>query len=201
LLSATAGENPLAAYMVNANGTFHILEAARLFGVEKVIFLSTITTYGSGIPERVNDDVVQRPQTIYGVTKVFGERLGEYYHRKFGINFRGVRFPAIIGPGRDGDGASSYSSPIVVLLFKSQQQVGFNQVYIDEATRIPLLYIKIQKCCYYLREFLVFPISKLKVAIESRNPNNPILLSLLPNRLPALQSRLNLITPSLSPAR
>lgn len=138
LLSATAEANPLAAYMVNANGTFHVLEAGRLFGVEKVIFMSTIATYGSGIPERVNDDVVQRPQTIYGVTKVFGERLGEYYHRKFGLNFRGVRFPAIIGPGRGGGGASAYSSPII-----QEPAAGRPyQVYVDESARIPLLYIK-----------------------------------------------------------
>jgi len=83
LLSASAEENPLTAYMVNANGTFHILEAARLFGVKTVMFLSTIATYGPGLPDRVGDDTIQRPTTMYGVTKVLGERLGEYYHRKF----------------------------------------------------------------------------------------------------------------------
>ena len=92
LLSTTAEEDPLTAYMVNANGTLYVLEAARLFDVKKVIYLSTAATYGPGLPERISDDEVQRPTTMYGVTKVFCERLGEYYHRKFGLNFRGARF-------------------------------------------------------------------------------------------------------------
>jgi len=138
LLSASAEENPLTAYMVNANGTFHVLEAARLFDVGKVIFLSTIATYGPGVPERVDDDVVQLPTTMYGVTKVFCERLGEYYHRKFGVNFRGLRFPSVIGPGRGGGGVSAYSSLIV-----QEPAAGRPyEVFVDEVAKIPLLYIK-----------------------------------------------------------
>lgn len=138
LLSASAEENPLTAYMVNANGTFHVLEAARLFDVGKVIFLSTIATYGPGVPERVDDNVVQLPTTIYGVTKVFCERLGEYYHRKFGVNFRGLRFPSVIGPGRGGGGVSAYSSLIVQEPAASRPY----EVFVDEVAKIPLLYIK-----------------------------------------------------------
>lgn len=138
LLSAAAEENPLTAYMVNVNGTFHVLEAARLFGVEKVIFLSSMASYGSGVPERVTDDAVQLPITLYGVAKVFGERLGEYYHRKFDINFRGVRFPSIIGPGRSGGGASAYSSLIIQEPAASRPY----EVFVDEVTKMPLLYIK-----------------------------------------------------------
>lgn len=138
LLSASAEENPLTAYMVNAGGTFHILEAARLFNVGSVILLSTIATYGPGVPARVGDDVVQRPTTMYGVTKVFGELLGEYYHRKFGVNFRGLRLPSVIGPGRKGGGVSAYSSLIV-----QEPAAGRPyEVYVDEEARIPLLYIE-----------------------------------------------------------
>jgi len=138
LLSASAEESPLAAYMVNANGTFYILEAARLFNVEKVVFSSTVATYGPGVPESVSDDTIQIPTTMYGVTKVFCERLGEYYHRKFGVNFRGLRFPSVIGPGRGGGGASAYSSLIV-----QEPAAGRPyKPYVDEAARIPLLYIK-----------------------------------------------------------
>ncbi|MBT9142107.1 MAG: putative epimerase/dehydratase [Dehalococcoidia bacterium] len=138
LLSASAEESPLAAYMVNANGTFYVLEAARLFNVEKVVFLSTVATYGPGVPEVVNDDTVQIPTTMYGVTKVFCERLGEYYHRKFGVNFRGVRLPSVIGPGRGGGGASAYSSLIV-----QEPAAGRPyKVFVDETARMPLLYIK-----------------------------------------------------------
>lgn len=138
LLSATAEENPLATYMVNANGTLHVLEAARLFDVKKVIYLSTAATYGPGLPERISDDEVQRPTTMYGVTKVFCERLGEYYHRKFGLNFRGARLPSIIGPGRGGGGASAYTS----LIIQEPAAGRLYKVFVDEEAKIPIVYIK-----------------------------------------------------------
>lgn len=138
LLSASAEESPLAAYAANANGTFNVLEAARLFNVKTVMFLSTIATYGPGLPERVTDDDVQRPTTMYGVTKVFGERLGEYYRIKFGVNFRGIRLPSVIGAGRGEGGVSAYSSLIV-----QEPAAGRRyEVYVDEETRIPLIYVK-----------------------------------------------------------
>jgi len=138
LLSASAEEKPITAYQVNAGGTFNVLEAARLFNVERVIYLSTIATYGLGIPERVTEDTIQMPISMYGVTKVFSERLGEYYHRKFGVDFRGLRFPSVIGPGRGPGGASAYSTLII-----QEPALGRPyQCFVDEEARIPLLYIK-----------------------------------------------------------
>jgi len=113
LLSASAEERPITAYQVNAGGTFNILEAARLFKVKRVIYLSTIATWGLGIPDTVNEDTIQMPITMYGVTKVFSERLGEYYQRKFGVDFRAVRLPSVIGPGRGLGGASAYSTLMI----------------------------------------------------------------------------------------
>ncbi|MCX8118955.1 MAG: NAD-dependent epimerase/dehydratase family protein [Desulfobacterota bacterium] len=138
LLSASAEERPTTAYRVNAGGTFNVLEAAKLFDVERVIYLSTIATYGLGIPERVNEETIQMPISMYGVTKVFSERLGEYYHRKFGVDFRAVRFPSVIGPGRGPGGASAYSTLII-----QEPALGRPyQCFVDEEARIPLLYIK-----------------------------------------------------------
>jgi threonine 3-dehydrogenase len=138
LLSASAEEKPITAYQVNAGGTFNILEAARLFNVERVVYLSTIATYGLGIPQTVNEDTIQMPISMYGVTKVFSERLGEYYHRKFGVDFRGLRFPSVIGPGRGPGGASAYSTLII-----QEPALGRPyQCFVDEEARIPLLYIK-----------------------------------------------------------
>jgi threonine 3-dehydrogenase len=137
ILSADAEEKPLAAFMVNANGTFHVLEAARLFGVKQVIYTSTMATYGPGVPDRVSEDVIQMPITMYGVTKVLSERLGEYYHTKFGLDFRGVRFPSVLGPGRGWGGASAYSSIIV-------QEAAAGRpysVFVDEGVTMPIIYI------------------------------------------------------------
>ncbi len=137
LLSASAEEKPITAYEVNAGGTFNVLEAARLFNVDRVVFTSTIASYGLGL-ERVNEDTLQMPISMYGVTKVFSERLGEYYHRKFGVDFRAVRLPSIIGPGRGGGGASAYST----LMISEPALNRPYQVTVEEDVIMPILYIK-----------------------------------------------------------
>ncbi len=143
LLSASAEEKPITAYQVNAGGTFNILEAAKLFHVERVMYLSTIASYGLGIPDIVDEDTIQMPISMYGVTKVFSERLGEYYNRKFGVDFRGVRLPAVIGPGRGAGGASAYSTLMI-----SESALGRPyQVFVEEDVRMPLLYIHDAVAC------------------------------------------------------
>ena len=137
LLSASAEEKPITAYQVNAGGTFNILEAARLFNIERVVFTSTIASYGFGL-HTVNEDTIQMPISMYGVTKVFSERLGEYYHRKFGVDFRAVRLPSIIGPGRGAGGASAYST----LMISEPALKRPYRVFVDEDVVMPLLYIK-----------------------------------------------------------
>ncbi|MEW6377305.1 MAG: NAD-dependent epimerase/dehydratase family protein [Thermodesulfobacteriota bacterium] len=137
LLSASAEEKPITAYHVNAGGTFNILEAARLFNIERVIYTSTIASYGLGL-HTVNEDTIQMPISMYGVTKVFSERLGEYYHRKFGVDFRAVRLPSVIGPGRGGGGASTYST----FMISEPALKRPYTVYVEEDVIMPLLYIK-----------------------------------------------------------
>jgi threonine 3-dehydrogenase len=137
LLSASAEEKPITAYQVNAGGTFNILEAARLFNVKRVVYTSTIASYGLGL-HTVNEDTIQMPISMYGVTKVFSERLGEYYHRKFGVDFRAVRLPSVIGPGRGGGGASAYST----LMISEPALKKPYTVYVEEDIIMPLLYIK-----------------------------------------------------------
>jgi len=138
LLSASAEEKPFTAYHVNAGGTFNVLEAARLFNVERVVYLSTIASYGLNIPDMVNEDTIQMPISMYGVTKVFSERLGEYYHRRFGVDFRAVRLPSVIGPGRGGGGASAYST----FMISEPALKRPYTVFVEEDVRMPLLYIK-----------------------------------------------------------
>lgn len=137
LLSASAEEKPITAYNVNAGGTFNILEAARLFNVKRVVYTSTIASYGLGL-NTVDEDTIQMPISMYGVTKVFSERLGEYYHRKFGVDFRAVRLPSVIGPGRGGGGASAYST----LMISEPALKKPYKVYVEEDVIMPLLYIK-----------------------------------------------------------
>ena len=137
LLSASAEEKPITAYEVNAGGTFNVLEAARLFNVKRVIYTSTIASYGLGL-DTVDEDTIQMPISMYGVTKVFAERLGEYYQRKFGVDFRAVRLPSIIGPGRGGGGASAYST---LVISESALKRPYS-VFVEKDVIMPILYIK-----------------------------------------------------------
>ncbi|MCA1838708.1 MAG: NAD-dependent epimerase/dehydratase family protein [Actinomycetota bacterium] len=137
LLSAVAEADVLSSVMGNANGTFHLLEACRLFGVRQMVFTSTIATYGRAAGDVVSDDAPQFPSSIYGVTKVFGERLGEYYASRYGFDFRAVRLPSVIGPGRSATGLSAYSSLMIDLPAQGEPIV----VPVAAETAIPIIYI------------------------------------------------------------
>lgn len=111
MLSLPSDADPWSSFRVNAQGTFQVLEAARILGVKKVIFSSTLGTYGMDIRESVIDDyTLQRPILFYGCTKVFSELMGRFYKRKFGLDFRGVRYPAISGPGVKTPGVVQYNA-------------------------------------------------------------------------------------------
>jgi len=100
LMNAPCESSPATGYQVNIQGTFHVLEVARLFGVRQVLFPSSRATFGADTPAVVTGDIPQRPTVMYGVTKVCGELLGEYYGRRYGFDFRGLRFPIVFGAGR-----------------------------------------------------------------------------------------------------
>lgn len=137
LLSASAEERPIEAYHVNIDGSFHVFEAARLFGVPKVLYTSSIASFGPGAPDPVPNEWDQKPTTMYGVSKVFTERLGEYFHRKFGLDFRAVRLPSVLGAGRGAGGASAYSTYLIEESARGRPYEAF----CDEQTRIPLLHV------------------------------------------------------------
>lgn len=100
MLSLPSEDNPWASYQTNVAGTMYVLEAARLFGVKRVVFTSSGGTYGLGIGEVITDETIQRPINMYGIGKLFGELLGRFYRRKFGLDFRCVRYcGVVIGPG------------------------------------------------------------------------------------------------------
>jgi threonine 3-dehydrogenase len=137
LLSATAEELPRRAWRANADGTVHVLEAATLFEVRQVVLLSSIASYGPGVPEVVDETTPQRPITMYGVTKVLAELLGEYYARRFGLDVRAARYPSVIGPGRGPGGASAYST---LMIEEPAAGRGF-AVPVPEDVVMPLLYV------------------------------------------------------------
>lgn len=137
VLSSAAEDNPYEAWQANMNGMVNVLDAARLGGTKKVIFSSTIATYGIAVASPLLDDSPQWPISLYGVTKVAGERLGVYYQSRFGLDFRGIRFPAVIAPRGAGGGASAYCSAI----FEQSICHGSYELFVRPTTRAPMLYI------------------------------------------------------------
>jgi len=100
MLSVPSDADHAASFRANAMGTFHVLEAARLFDVEQVLFSSTIGTYANDIQgDAIDDYTLQRPQLFYGCTKVFGELMGRFFKGKFDLDFRSLRYPSVVGPG------------------------------------------------------------------------------------------------------
>jgi threonine 3-dehydrogenase len=138
VLSSSAEDNPYDAWQANMNGMLNVLDSARLGGAEKVIFSSTIATYGSHVASPLLDDSPQWPISLYGVTKVAGERLGAYYHSRFGLDFRGIRLPALIAARGSGGGASAYCSAV----FEQSVCQGKYEFFVRPGTRAPMLYIE-----------------------------------------------------------
>ena len=98
MLTWASESNPWASFRSNVIGTYNVLEAARLFGVEKMMFTSTFGTFGLQMEEITTDLSIQRPQTMYGCGKLYGEGLGRYYRNKFNLDFRSIRYALMIGP-------------------------------------------------------------------------------------------------------
>lgn len=110
LLSVAGEERPRLAYRVNLGGLVNVLEAARAQG-SAVFFPSSIASFGPSIPlDRVPQEAAQRPVTMYGITKAAGEMICDFYHLRFGVDTRGVRFPGLISHvAEPGGGTTDYA--------------------------------------------------------------------------------------------
>ncbi len=110
MLSTPSQADPWASFHVNVVGTMNVYEAARLFEVERLIFSSTIGTFAIGAGTVATDYTLQRPATMYGSGKLYCECLGRFYKNRFGLDYRGVRFPSVIGPGTTQRTVAQYNS-------------------------------------------------------------------------------------------
>ncbi len=139
MLSLPSNADPSAAIRANALGTFHVLEAAKLFDVPQVLFTSSLTTYGRDIREgKIDDYTLQRPQLFYGVTKVFCEHMGLFYRSTYHLDFRCVRYPSLVGPGVKTPGVVQYTSWMIEQCARGN---AF-KVWLKPDTRVPVLYFK-----------------------------------------------------------
>ena len=139
ILSTASDLDPAAAMHANVNGTFNVLEAARILDVPQVLFASTIGTYALGMTgERIDDLTLQRPLSFYGTAKLFGEGAGNFYRHRYGLDFRGIRFPGICGPGVRTPGAAQFHSWVVEECAKGRPYT----IEVAPHTRVPIVYVK-----------------------------------------------------------
>lgn len=138
ILSAKAEMHPQFAWEINIGGLCNALETAREFGCS-LFFPSSIAAFGPDTPhDKTPQDTLQRPNTIYGVTKVTGELLCEYYHKKWGVDTRGVRFPGLISwKTLPGGGTTDYAVDIYYEAVRKKHYTSF----IAPGTYMDMMYI------------------------------------------------------------
>jgi len=139
ILSAAGEKNPQLAWDVNMNGTYNILEVARECEMTRVFVPSSIAAFGPETPrENTPQETILRPKTMYGVTKVAGELLCDYYVKRFGLDVRGCRYPGIISyETLPGGGTTDYA---VAIFFEAVKYKKYT-CFLREDTRLPMMYM------------------------------------------------------------
>ncbi len=138
LLSAVAEKRPQEAWTVNMGAVYNLLEAAREFRCQ-LFFPSSIAAFGPSTPRRRTPQVtIQRPTTIYGVTKLAGELLCDYYTRRFGVDARGLRLPGLISSAAAlGGGTTDYA----VEMFRAAARGERYSCFLAPDTRLDMMYL------------------------------------------------------------
>ncbi|WP_421101736.1 L-threonine 3-dehydrogenase [Sporosarcina psychrophila] len=138
LLSAKAEDEPLFAWNLNMGGLMNALEVSRELDMQ-FFTPSSIGAFGPSTPKKdTPQDTLQRPTTMYGVNKVAGELLCDYYFHKFGMDTRGVRFPGLISyVAQPGGGTTDYA---VDIYYKALEEGKYTS-YIAEGTRMDMMYM------------------------------------------------------------
>lgn len=138
VLSAVGETKPNLAWQINVNGLYNMLEAARQYRCA-MFFPSSIGAFGKSTPKDATpQDTIQRPDTIYGVTKVAGELVCDYYYKRFGVDTRGLRFPGLISYETEpGGGTTDYA----VEIFWEAIEHGKYSCYLREDSSLDMMYM------------------------------------------------------------
>lgn len=139
LLSATAEKNPEFGWKLNMDGLFSILDLAKEGLLKKIFWPSSIAVFGPTTPRQ---DTPQRtiiePTTVYGISKFAGERWCEYYHDRWGVDVRSVRYPGLIGhKSLPGGGTTDYA----VDIFHQALKEGSYECFLNSDTALPMMYM------------------------------------------------------------
>ena len=139
VLSATGEQNPQLAWNVNMNSLYNILEVARKHEMARVFWPSSIAVFGPSTP-RINtpQETILTPETMYGITKVAGELLCNYYYLRFGLDVRSVRYPGIISSETPPSGGTT---DYAVEMFYEAIKKKHYTCFVSEDTMLPMMYM------------------------------------------------------------
>jgi nucleoside-diphosphate-sugar epimerase len=158
ILSAVGEEKPALCWNVNINGMHNIIEIAYEYDMSRVFVPSSIAAFGPETPRNnTPNDTILKPKTMYGVTKVAGELLGDYYFKRFGIDIRGIRYPGIISNETlPGGGTTDYAVEIFYEAIKNKKYTCF----LKKDTILPMMYMP--DCIKGTMDLMQADIKKLK---------------------------------------
>ncbi|ATP57727.1 NAD-dependent epimerase [Pedobacter ginsengisoli] len=139
LLSATGEQNPKLAWDLNMNGLLNILDLAITYQTAKVYWPSSIAVFGPNSPkDNTPQYCVMDPNTVYGISKLAGERWCEYYHQKYNLDVRSIRYPGLISwKAAPGGGTTDYA----IHIFHDALKKGTYASFLNAATELPMMYM------------------------------------------------------------
>ena len=139
LLSAVGEKNPQLCWETNMGGLYNVLEIARQYKLTRVFWPSSMAVFESEIPhDKAPQDTLLCPKNMYGITKLSGELLCDYYFKRFGVDVRGVRYPGIISSGAPpGGGTTDYA---VAIFYEAIQKKKYT-CFLEEDTVLPMMYM------------------------------------------------------------
>lgn len=140
MLSGTAEKFPMKAWNLNMNTLFHVLNLAKDGKLKKVYWPSSIAVFGPSTPkENTPQQTIMEPSTVYGISKQTGERWCEYYHKRYGVDVRSIRYPGLISyTTPPGGGTTDYA----VEIFHEAVKNGKYTSFLKEDTALPMMYME-----------------------------------------------------------
>ena len=139
MLSATAEKFPMRAWNLNMNSLFNVLNLAKQKKISKIFWPSSIAVFGPNTPkENTSQNTIMEPSTVYGISKQSGERWCEYYHNKFGVDVRSVRYPGLISwKTMPGGGTTDYA----VEIYHKAISDGAYTSFLGANTNLPMMFM------------------------------------------------------------
>lgn len=139
MLSATAEKFPMKAWSLNINSLFNVLELAKENKIKKVFWPSSIAVFGPSTPQQnTPQKTIMEPTTVYGISKLTGERWCEYYYNRYGVDVRSIRYPGLISyKTPPGGGTTDYAIDIFNKAIKHKKYICF----LNAETTLPMMYM------------------------------------------------------------